>query len=377
MVKRKAKLSIFLLIAFLLAVCAAVFTVDSYAAGPPINKILIPNRGVDFVKVKDANGQTTIKNRTVSVTFATTESMIFVVPIKAEVRGDSSTYITGGLSLQLRNASGALIQNDYINMNGFEDGGWIDDWYYSDNYFQGPGKYTYTLIYSGNENFHVDFSVIGCTGFAQKATMKKKASKASDSWVKIGHLGPGYPFANASLSKKGVVPYLDIEADGDVYAYCRKKGNCKVTLKLKNGKKYVTKVKVTAGQPDFDACLYDYSTRGNYFTAIVHNNSNSPVTIIRKGAKVKDDDYKSLDRKIKGQKSITVKPGQTKWIKFKVKGRVTWYDSDDFTLFANVKYEGKKYKWKVWYEDSFYKRGGKWWTTYDYEDDYSDWLENY
>ena len=377
MVKRKSRLPYLLLISFLLIVCAAVFTVDTYAAAPPAKKVLIPNRSANFVKVTGANGQTTIKNRTVSVTFTTTENMIFVVPIEGEVKGDSSTYIKGGLRLQLRNAKGTLIQNDYYNMNGYEDGGWIDTWYYSDNYFQPPGKYTYTLTYSGNENFNVKFSVAGFTGFAQKASVKKKVSKASDNWVKIGYVGPGYPQVKGSFSKKSVVPYIDVDANGNVYAYCRKKGNCKVTLKLKNGKKYVTKVKVTAGQPNFDALLYDYNTRGNYFIAIVHNNSNSPVTIIRKGAKVLDDDYKSFDRKIKGQKNITVKPGQTKKIHFKVKGRTTWYDSDDFILYANIKYEGKKYKWKVWYEDSFYKRGGKWWTTYDYADDYSDWLEYY
>lgn len=361
--KTKIKLPRLLLISLLLIMCTTLHIVDSYAASTPVKITLVSPRTAYFNKLTDYYGNTTINPTTVSVDFTTTESMIFTIPIKADVLGDSSTYITGGLRVQLRNEQGTLIQNDYFDMNGYEDGGWIDDWLYSDNYFQSPGKYTYTLIYSGNENLRVNFAVYGHTGIAQKANMKKSVSKAGDNWVKIGQISPGFPEYKESSSKKSVVPYTEVDEDGTVYAYCKRKGTCKVTIKLPSGKKYVTKVKVKAGLPNFDAELVDYNTRGNYFIAKVYNYGNSPLTVMRKGAKVLEDDYKSFDRKIKSQKAVTVKPGKTKNIKFKVSGRVTWYNSDDFIMYTYVKYEGKKYKVKFWYDESYYKRGGSWYES--------------
>lgn len=123
----------------------------------------------------------------------------------------------------------------------------------------------------------------------------------------------------------------------------------------------------------YGSCLWDYDTYDNYFTVAVMNNGDRNVSIIRKGAKVVDVDYKSYNRKIKSAKAVTVKPGQTAFVKFYVKGRPTWYDYEDFTLYAKFKYDGKTYTWHTWDEDSVYKKSDGWYTTYWDEEDYIYW----
>lgn len=165
----------------------------------------------------------------------------------------------------------------------------------------------------------------------------------------------------ATVSKSGVVT-------------AKKIGKCTITVK-NNGKTYKMKVNVVRQDPDFGARLTAYNTRNNYFTVKFKNNSNKALTILRGTTKVMDADYKSFDRNINLSKSYTIKPGKSKTIKFKVKGKPTWYKYIDFTLQYKFKFDGKTYTGRTWSDDSVYKKGSSWYYTYWDEDWYIEWWQ--
>ena len=90
-----------------------------------------------------------------------------------------------------------------------------------------------------------------------------------------------------------------------------------------------------------------------------------------------DIDYKSFDRHIKNSGSVTIKPGKTKYVRFYVRGSVTWYKYNDFTLYSKVKYDGTTYQWHTWDDDSVYKRNNKWYATYWNRNEYEAWGWDY
>ena len=168
-------------------------------------------------------------------------------------------------------------------------------------------------------------------------------------------------------SKKSVV---SVSSSGVIKG--KKFGKATITAKA-NGKTYKCKVKVVRALPDFGAYLYDYNTRSNVFKVKFRNLGPKTVTITS-GIKVKDVDYKVFDRKVKLKKKVKIKPGKTKYVKFYVVGKSTWYDYEDFTLYYKFKYDGKTYEGHVWDEDSVFKWGKKgWYSTYDDEDWYNSW----
>lgn len=125
---------------------------------------------------------------------------------------------------------------------------------------------------------------------------------------------------------------------------------CNVTVK------YYTSLRV-------EADLFKYDTRSNTFSISVQNLSNKSIKILSKGAMAYDDDYKKFDRKvyIKGKKSsVTIKPRQSKIIKFKVKGKRTWYDYNDFQICSYWKWGNKKYWVSVMPDEAWRKAGKKW-----------------
>ena len=127
--------------------------------------------------------------------------------------------------------------------------------------------------------------------------------------------------------------------------------------------------------PDFAAILYSYNTRSNYFTLKIKNNSKKSIIIQKGTTKVIDCDYKSFDRKVTLSKSQTIKPGQTKTIKFKVKGSTTWRHVNDFTLYYYFKLDGKKYYAKAdVLNTSKYKKGSSWKNTYAKKTWYEDFV---
>lgn len=154
----------------------------------------------------------------------------------------------------------------------------------------------------------------------------------------------------------------------------KNRGKCTIWAKC-GKKKYSCKITVKKTDPNFYACLYDYSTRYNYFTVKFKNAGKTSVTI-KKGIKVIDIDYKSYDRNVYMKKSVTIKPGKTKYIRFYVKGSTTWYNYRDFTLYYKFVFDHKEYEGHVWDEDSVYKKGKSWYATYwnSYVEGYEDWL---
>ena len=141
----------------------------------------------------------------------------------------------------------------------------------------------------------------------------------------------------ATVSKSGVIQ-------------TKRVGKCRITIK--NGKQsYNINLVVRKPILDFESFIDDYNTRSNVFYVIFRNNGTNDLKITS-GINIKNYDYKTFDRKI-SVKTVTVKPGAEKKIKFKVKGRTTWYDCSDFTLYYKIKYAGKTYKVGTDVEDSW------------------------
>ena len=167
----------------------------------------------------------------------------------------------------------------------------------------------------------------------------------------------------ATVSNKGVIKAKNI-------------GKCTITVYNK-GKKYKIKVKVIRQDPNFGAALYDYRTRNNEFIVKYKNKSNKSLKILKGITKVEDCDYKIYDRKIKLAKNYTIKPNQSKTLKFKVIGSTTWPDYSDYTLEYKFKFDGKVYIGHTWDSDSSFKQKKGWYTTYWSRSWYNEWNPNY
>lgn len=144
----------------------------------------------------------------------------------------------------------------------------------------------------------------------------------------------------------------------------KKIGKCTITAQV-GKKKYKCKVNVIRRNPDFSGYIYDYYTRNNYFVVKIKNMGDAPLTILSSGAKAKDFDYKSFDRNLKIS-TTTIKAGKTKTLKFKVKGRTTWYDHTDFWIVYKFKYDGKTYTGRFYPDPEYseFKKGSKYYYTY-------------
>lgn len=291
----------------------------------------------------------------------------------------------------LRFWDGKVIDKYTIKTKGYEPYESIKGWFYFNKRVK-PGCYELRVSGTGSIKFNdddydsghdyctasyrVSHRIEGYKEFAKRAHIKKKVSQKGGEWVKIGKFGAGLPhFKRLSSSNNRVVPknVWWIKNNGSIYVWARAKGKATVTLTLKNGKRYKTRVDVQPGYPNFMAYLQEYNTRGNYFVVKVKNLGVSKLIINRKGAKVTDKDYKSYDRRIKASRPIVISKGQTKRVRFYVNGSTTWYDVDDFTMHASFKYEGKTYKWKTRNNYSWYKRNHKWRDTFWDFDIYDEW----
>ena len=273
----------------------------------------------------------------------------------------------GGIRVQLRDKKGSLIQNDYQSLKGWNKSEEFNYWFYTDSIYVPAGKYEYTLINKSDSDVRIKYKIIGYNKVSSSIksikTIKIRSGEGKN--IKLSPKPAGsFPLTKNISCTKGLLANWWQDADGSLYVEGGKKPKeGTLTVTLQNGKKYKIKVKVMPAYPDFMAYLDDYYTRDNYFTARIKNYGTSNLTIIRQG-KVVNVDYKSFDRRLKSMKSVTIKPGQTKTVKFYLKGSTTWYDVADYTLYAKVKYQGKTYDWHVWDEDSVYKVGKKWYATY-------------
>ena len=299
------------------------------------------------------------------------------------VETDGNEYVSSGkVRFRIYDNDDNLVDEYTYNAKGDVSGEDYDGWFYLGEKLS-SGDYTLKVsgsgtmeYYSGDSeaSYHVDCEIKSYKSFAKRATIKKKASGKGGSWIKIGKFESGLPhFKSIKFSNKKAVDDWWISNNGTIYVWARSKGSSTVTLKLKSGKIYKTKVTVKPGYPNFFAYLYGYNTRGNYFTVKVKNLGVSNLTIIPAGTKATDKDYKSYDRYIKKRKNIVIAPGKTKNVRFYVNGRTTWPDCLDFTIHSSFKYEGKTYAWKTAYNYSWYKRGKSWYNTFWNFSDYDRW----
>ena len=90
------------------------------------------------------------------------------------------------------------------------------------------------------------------------------------------------------------------------------------------------------------------------------NCSDKTVKIKSSSAVAVDSDYTSFDRNLKLAKTMSVKPGESKLLKFKVIGKYTWYNVNDFCVNYSVIYKGKKYRMASDTETTWVRRKGNW-----------------
>ena len=192
-----------------------------------------------------------------------------------------------------------------------------------------------------------------------------------------------------SSSKKSIVRVEEMEDEDDFYvngfeAWPKKAGKSTITITAKyrpshwdddeleevyDGETITATSKCVVKSQYYSsirahADLINYNTRNNTFTIKVYNISNKKIKIMSSGAMAFDDDYTAYDRKIclaGGKSSVTIKPGQTKKVKFKVIGNTTWYNYNDFQICSYWKWGNKKYWVSVMPgEDTWVKSGKKW-----------------
>ena len=311
-----------------------------------------------------------------SYTFTITNRMMVVIPIRLFLESNTTK---GGVRVTLENSAGRVIQNGYIDLKGCV----YEEEIHEDNVFDNalfvsPGTYTCTIKNTSDGVVNLYYSIRSYLKTAEMATIKKNISVSSGESVILGKLRDGYPlFKSINYSNKTVVLGYKLESDGTIWLYGNKKGNTKATMTLYNGKKYTFNIYVTAGRPSFFAYLYDYNVQGNYFVVKIKNLRPSPVTVIRKGAKVENSDNKAYDRNIKSTDSVRVKSGETKYVRFYVNGNTTSRNVNSFYLSAKFEYEGVVYDWGIWDDDSRYMMDDDTESYYTYweEDweDFNDW----
>ena len=141
------------------------------------------------------------------------------------------------------------------------------------------------------------------------------------------------------------------------------KGKCKVYTTY-NGKKYTATVKVTAGIPWYKARLLKYDTKKNIFIVKIKNRNKKKLIIYPTKAKAVEDNSRSLDRDLElaGGKKVTIAPGKTVKLKFKVQGTVTYKNAAYFYVYYYMKYDGTKYYARTWTQGGAYKKGKKWYS---------------
>ncbi len=155
----------------------------------------------------------------------------------------------------------------------------------------------------------------------------------------------------ATVSSKGTIKAKSI-------------GECTITARYKKVN-YTAKVVVEREYPNYYARLIQYNTRDNYFVVNFNNKSGKPITIYPSNAKVEHTAYRVYDRylSLASGNAIIIPAGASQNVIFYVQGDLTWYDRTRYTLFYQMGFDGSQYEAHVWWSDSVYKRGEKWYYT--------------
>lgn len=148
--------------------------------------------------------------------------------------------------------------------------------------------------------------------------------------------------------------------DNGVTIYPKRPGTCYLKAKC-GGRSFKCKVKIKGRKYVYaGGYIKSYNTRTNTFLMKFKNCSDKVIRIKSSDATALDSDYTAYDRKVKLPRMISIKPGRTKWLKFKVVGNPTWYDVDDFCINYTVLYKGKKYRMASDTSTTWIRKKGKW-----------------
>lgn len=181
-----------------------------------------------------------------------------------------------------------------------------------------------------------------------------------------------YADFKVKASKKNLVDIDTSDSDIEDYFYLSgnyNSGKCKITVTAKYkgqscSDSFTLTIQSTLKKNLYVLGeLYRYNTRSNIFTMYLTNRSKKQIKIYSSEAVALDDDYVSFDRNVKmtkNKKLITIKPGKSKTIYWKVLGGTTWHDVDDFEIHFKCNYKGKVSWLSVQGEDVYIWRKGKW-----------------
>ena len=99
-------------------------------------------------------------------------------------------------------------------------------------------------------------------------------------------------------------------------------------------------------------------------TVKIKNLNKKNLIIYPTKAQAVQDNESALDRELKlsGGKKVTIKPGKSKTLKFKVQGDATYNKVSSFYVYYYMKYDGTKYYASTWTEGGAYKKGKKWYS---------------
>lgn len=106
--------------------------------------------------------------------------------------------------------------------------------------------------------------------------------------------------------------------------------------------------------------IIDYNKRDNILTFKVYNISNKKIKIMSAGAEIQYNDCTSDGDKARlagGKSSVTIKPGQTKKVKFKILGDPmldNYYNDWDVEIYSYWKWGKKRYFVSLVSDESFY-----------------------
>lgn len=179
-----------------------------------------------------------------------------------------------------------------------------------------------------------------------KLSVTSKSVKELHSFkLSVKNIAKGDSIKTVTVSAKKIISVK--RSKNTITVKGKKKGSATITVKLKSGKTSKCKVKVIKDKFTYKVKDLSYSTRTNTFKVKIMNTSKHTVKIYAKDAKLLDWDYKAYDRNVKsvnGKSSITIKPGKTKTIKFKLKSKSTWPGYERKTIKFKIKFDGKT-KW--------------------------------
>lgn len=149
----------------------------------------------------------------------------------------------------------------------------------------------------------------------------------------------------------------------------KKIGKCTITAAA-GKKKYKCTVEVVRKIPDFIAYIDSYNKKSHCFTVKIENKGNAELTIRSDDAKVKKTGSKSSGKALKVS-AVTIKPGKTKTLKFKVKGSAKGYNYKKVEIIYKFRYDGKTYEGNMCsdLDESAYRSGNNYYYTYSSEEE--------